>query len=205
MTNAALRGKPDAGNPHVRFDEGASASEKPRRNALLHNALLLCAAFASALATDGWLVVNEDNDHFFKLGDEWQTKEGLGRYLDIVLKGQVTHFFMCVNGQRTSYDSKTWEPIWAGLNDVARKDTATAPDGTHDRWAVNAKKFFDAGIDPYEVWTKRCREKGVSPWISMRMNDVHYLAVSNYFRNTIGWGTDPAERTFYRASAISTL
>ena len=139
---------------------------------------------AGTPATDGWLVVNEDNDHFFKLGDEWQTKEGLERYLDIVLKGPVTHFFMCVNGQRTSYDSKTWEPIWAGLNDIARKDTATAPDGTHDRWAVNAKKFFDAGIDPYEVWTKRCREKGASPWISMRMNDVHYLAESNYFRNT---------------------
>jgi len=30
-------GKPCAGNPHARFDEGASASEKPRRNALLHN------------------------------------------------------------------------------------------------------------------------------------------------------------------------
>ena len=134
--------------------------------------------------TDGWLVVNEDNDHFFKLGDEWQTREGLERYLDIVLKGPVTHFFMCVNGQRTSYGSKTWEPIWAGLDDLARKDTATASDGTHDRWAVNAKKFFDAGVDPYEVWTKCCRAKGVSPWISMRMNDVHYLTASNYFRNT---------------------
>ena len=29
-------GKPCAGNPHARFEEGASAPEKPRRNALLH-------------------------------------------------------------------------------------------------------------------------------------------------------------------------
>ena len=29
-------GKPCAGNPHARFEEGASASEEPRRNALLH-------------------------------------------------------------------------------------------------------------------------------------------------------------------------
>ena len=29
-------GKPCAGNPHARFEEGASASEKPRRSALLH-------------------------------------------------------------------------------------------------------------------------------------------------------------------------
>ena len=29
-------GKPYAGNPHVRFEEGASESAKPSRNALLH-------------------------------------------------------------------------------------------------------------------------------------------------------------------------
>ena len=33
-------GKPCAGNPHARFDEGAPASEKPRRNALLHDKLI---------------------------------------------------------------------------------------------------------------------------------------------------------------------
>ena len=38
MTNAILRGKPDAGNPHVRFDEGEVASAKPRRGSLLYNA-----------------------------------------------------------------------------------------------------------------------------------------------------------------------
>ena len=36
MTNAILRGKPDAGNPHVRFDEGEVASAKPRRGPLLY-------------------------------------------------------------------------------------------------------------------------------------------------------------------------
>ena len=30
-------GKPYAGNPHVRLEEGASESAKPSRNALLHN------------------------------------------------------------------------------------------------------------------------------------------------------------------------
>ena len=36
MTNAILRGKPDAGNPHVRFDEGEVASAKPRCGSLLY-------------------------------------------------------------------------------------------------------------------------------------------------------------------------
>ena len=30
------QGKPYAGNPHVRFEEGASAQAVPRRSALLH-------------------------------------------------------------------------------------------------------------------------------------------------------------------------
>ena len=33
---AVLNGKPDAGNPHVRFDEGEVASTKPRRGSLLY-------------------------------------------------------------------------------------------------------------------------------------------------------------------------
>ena len=41
-------GKPCAGNPHARFDEGASASEEPRRNALLHKKLMMVAAAAVA-------------------------------------------------------------------------------------------------------------------------------------------------------------
>ena len=88
------------------------------------------------------------SDHFFKLDASWMSREGLVRYLDDVLQGPVTHFVMCVNGQRASYDSKTWEPIWAGLDEPARSDTATAPDGTRDKWAVNAKILFDKGIDP---------------------------------------------------------
>ena len=36
---AVLNGKPDAGNPHVRFDEGEVASAKPRRGSLLYRNL----------------------------------------------------------------------------------------------------------------------------------------------------------------------
>ena len=36
MTNSALDGKPYAGNPHVRIDEGDGASAKSRRSSLLY-------------------------------------------------------------------------------------------------------------------------------------------------------------------------
>ena len=46
----SLNGKPYAGTPHVRFDEGASAPKEPRRNALLHNRARLMLMTATAFA-----------------------------------------------------------------------------------------------------------------------------------------------------------
>ena len=50
MTNAILRGKPDAGNPHVRFDEGEVASAKPRRGSLLYKTTRLAKTVALSAA-----------------------------------------------------------------------------------------------------------------------------------------------------------
>ena len=147
------------------------------------------AASAASAADDGpWLVINEDNDHFFKLDSSRMTRKGLSDYVDAIAQGHVTHFFMCVSGQRASFDSKTVEPIWEGIGEPCGDGQSAGSRRDHGQsglWAVNAKKLFDAGIDPYEVWTARCREKGVSPWVSMRMNDAHFVTmVTNFFRNT---------------------
>lgn len=140
-----------------------------------------------------WLVINEDNDRYFKRANlpgnvEETNAEACERYLDMVVDGgRVTHFFMCVCGQRTSYDSKVWEPIWKGLEGVERDGSPA----TNNSWCINAKKMHDAGVDPYAIWTRRCREKGVSPWITMRMNDVHFCSVKNYFRTESFWTDHP--------------
>ena len=148
--------------------------------------IVCCVSAVLALGcTAAWaerpiLAVNEDNDHYFKLDADLMNEQALVRYVDrIVGPGHVTDFVMCPCGQRTSYDSNAWEPIWAGLNEP------NADGRTNDVWCVNAKRLFDRGIDPYAVWIRRCREKGgVRTWMSMRMNDVHFVSVTNYFRNT---------------------
>ena len=50
MTNAILRGRSYAGNPHVRFDEGEVASAKPRRGSLLYRRVLLFSLLVSLSA-----------------------------------------------------------------------------------------------------------------------------------------------------------
>ena len=150
---------------------------------------LLCLAATSAAAATAAvrpiLAINEDNDHYFKLDSSRMTKEALEAYVDDLARGHVTHFFMCPQGQRASFDSKSWEPIWAGLNDPDNKGR------TNNIWCVNAKKLHDAGIDPYAVWTARCRAKGIRPWLSMRMNDPHFTDTPAYFRHTSFWREHP--------------
>lgn len=133
------------------------------------------------------LVINEDNDHYFKLSPSRMTREALEAYADsIVASGRVTHVVFCTCGQRASFASKAWEPIWAGLGGAAE-------DGRphDDIWCLNAKRLYDAGIDPYEVWLKRVKSHGVQAWLSLRANDLHGVTVPNYFRDTTWWRTHP--------------
>ncbi len=139
--------------------------------------LAMVASVACAGATEKpWVVENEDNDHYYYYDPSRMTKEALEAYADELLDGgYVTHVFWCANGERPSYDSKAWDPIWTGLSDP-KTDW-----GNGKRWAENAKLLHDRGIDPYKVWIDRTRAKGASPWVSMRMNDVHWCWIPNYF------------------------
>ena len=120
------------------------------------------------------LMVNEDNDHFFHRDPSEMTREGLLAYVDSIIDGgRVTDMVFCPVGQPANYDSKAWEPVWKRLEDPAFKDCFATE--ARRRWPENCKRLHDAGIDPYRVWGDRCREKGVKFWISMRMNDTHFM------------------------------
>ena len=40
-------------------------------------------------------------------------------------------------------------------------------------WIHTAWQLHHDDIDIYARWIARCRQKGIAPWLSMRMNDVH--------------------------------
>ncbi|MBO6060734.1 MAG: hypothetical protein J6P98_01265, partial [Clostridia bacterium] len=54
-----------------------------------------------------------------------------------------------------------------GIIDFA-EENGVAVDYT-DRYR-GLMSFHEHGIDPYAVWFARCREKGLRPWLSVRMN-----------------------------------
>ena len=59
---AVLNGKPDAGNPHVRFDEGEVASEKPRRGSLLYMKNIALVALAAPMAVWAKPMIDDAHD-----------------------------------------------------------------------------------------------------------------------------------------------
>ena len=92
--------------------------------------------------------------------------EGFHKMADQYIGTQVSHAFLNVNFQRTAYPSEVCESYW----DVPDPRTDT------DGWPRRTWLVHRAGVDMYRVLIKRYRRNGVSPWLSVRMNDTHYIS-----------------------------
>jgi hypothetical protein len=79
----------------------------------------------------------------------------------------VSHVFWNVNYQRVAYRSEVWPSYW----DVPEPEKNLTME-----WPRRYYELHKLGIDDvFAIVIPRCRERGVSPWISLRMNDHHYL------------------------------
>jgi hypothetical protein len=133
----------------------------------------------------GALILNEDNSHFFMSRlPEAMTLAGLQALVDGYADSAVTHLFFSPNSMRASFRSRTREAIWDPVNGV---EPVTL-------WTRNARRLHEAGLDPYAVWLARSRERGISPWLSMRMNDVHNADDPGSYLHSEFWRTHPELR-----------
>jgi hypothetical protein len=140
---------------------------------------------SSALLNDAF-IINEDNSHFFGSREpKDMTLAGVHAFVDQYADTAVTHLFLCPNAMRASFRSKTREAIW----DVTGKEVV--PTGKRARWPENARLLHERFLDPYALWIARARKKGISPWISMRMNDVHGVMETNNFMHSSFWLKHP--------------
>ncbi len=158
-----------------------------KRHLLALVLLSACAAFG------GFVIHNEDCTEYYCHPDFPATEAGarswLARYLDA---GSDSLKIMMLNpqGQTASYPSKVLRPGWAGLERNAEglltyhgKPLSKAETSMFDRM----RTLFDGGTDVYAVWIAQCREAGVSPWISVRMNDVHDAHLADWHMHSELW------------------
>lgn len=98
------------------------------------------------------------------------TEEDLYPFIDQYANTQITDLAINVFCQISMTPSAAWSDA---LDSYHRKE--------ENGIAVNYEailghyhRFYEVeGIDPHEVWFRRCRTVGITPWLSVRMNDCH--------------------------------
>ncbi len=148
--------------------------------------LLLACGAAMAQTTLG-LALNEDDSHFYmSRAPEAMSLEGCNAFVDQYAGTQVTQLFLCPNAMKASYRSKVRDAIWEIDGRRVREGDTVA-----QTWIDNARLLDERGIDPYAIWIARAREKKISPWISMRMNDVHNVDDPESYIHSSFWVKHP--------------
>ena len=129
-------------------------------------------------------MINEDNSHFFgtRQADD-MTLEGLHAFVDQYAGTEASHLFLCPNAMRaiSQHDPR---------RHLGPARTGCPEPGFGGPWAANARLLHERGLDPYAAWIALPR-KGLSPWLSMRMNDVHDVDNLKNFMHSTFWVEHP--------------
>lgn len=149
--------------------------------------------------TTAGIVINEDNEHFYASRTTAEmTKEQVEGLVDFYSNfPQVREMMFCVNVQRALFDSSAWQPLWDGFDFDGSNDQPClqwCPKESRPscrRWVENVKALTDRHIDHFAIWLAKCREHGISGWLSMRMNDVHYVDHPEAFWHNKLWKDRP--------------
>jgi len=145
------------------------------------------------------LMINEDCTNFFFYHDLMQGKSGeiLDRYIDTIAGTGTGILLINTNARRTNYQSQVWEAFWEGYDPHgpdSQPALAAVPADDRARWRTligNMQILSRDGIDYPARAIERCRRHGIAPWISLRMNDVHYNDIPSHPFHGTFWTRNP--------------
>lgn len=148
------------------------------------------------------LLHNEDCTQIFMTQKFPPGKAGevIDHYVDVMADAGVTVFLCNTNDRRANYQSGVWESYWSGfdpagsnhqpfLSAVPRQDVAR-----YRNLISNMRAVHEEGIDYPARVIARCRHHGISPWISLRMNDCHYNDIPDHPFHGGFWRNNPGYR-----------
>lgn len=145
--------------------------------------------------------LNEDPNHYLMSRRHNDlTAEELMEWVDQYADTQVNELILNVNAMRAGYDSGVWESFWEGYDPEGGSDqpffAAVAPEARERQrqWVHRGWQLHRDGLDRYAIWIDRCRERGISPWVTMRMNDVHSVDNEGDPMHSTFWQQNPQFR-----------
>ena len=143
------------------------------------------------------VVLNQDCSEFqAKFPAEKMTVEGAREYFDRMNMGGNTHLFINPQAHNAAYPTKAGNAVWEPDPRVGLPTRGWRGDRFVDfkeppPFIVNSKLLAERGVDYVRVWIDRARERGISPWLSMRMNDAHDLFNPSSFSVSTFWLDHP--------------
>lgn len=145
------------------------------------------------------LTLNEDPNHYFSSrAGRRVTRQDLTAWVDQYAGTQVRELLLCVNAQRTAFASRVWTPFWKGYDPAGPDDQPlfrSAPErASARRWVHAAWQMQQDGLDHLAIWIERARQKGISPWLSVRMNDLHNVDDEQHYLHSDFWRAHPEFR-----------
>lgn len=127
----------------------------------------------------GRVIYNLDCSEYFVGTFGGVVPETIDKFVDDHAAAGVTDLFINVNSQKTNYRSDVWESYWDGYDPnlpdnqpfFEGLDLVNRPWDT--TFYINTYVIHKMGCDYPQRMIDRSRHNGISPWISMRMNDAH--------------------------------
>ena len=164
--------------------------------------LSLCLLATVAAGAGPALYLNEDYNCFFAFApiDANNAGQRIDELVDTVAKAGVTVYVCNTNSRRTNYRSKVWDAAWDGYDPEGPDDQPfLRPAPPNERKLIatfvgNMLLTHKQGVDYPARVIHRCRQRGISPWISLRMNDCHDGPIRDHPMSGTFWQKHPRYR-----------
>ena len=160
-----------------------------RRHLLASSALL-----AAKPQRKGGITLNEDANHFFVARRKQRiTHELIRQWVDQYANTQVTDLVLNVNAMRSSFPSRHREAWWTGFDpkgDQNQPFFKALPESARQTWYEWIRCSWEMNedkLDLYAIWIPEIRRRNISPWISVRMNDLHEVDKEDHAMHSSFW------------------
>jgi hypothetical protein len=122
------------------------------------------------------VIYNQDCTNLFAVTKESLTPCHVDRMVDEVADGGADLLLINPNAQRVNYPSRVWQTFWDGYAPGRREFFGPFPEADlpgRERLVRSMKDLADQNCDYLARAIARCRQKGIAPGVSVRMNDMH--------------------------------
>lgn len=142
------------------------------------------------------IIYNQDCTNLFGVTKEALEPGHVDRMVDEAADGGVDLFLVNPNAQRVNYPSRAWQTFWDGYAPGNRAFFGAVPEGELSRreaWVRQMKALADQGCDYLARALARCRQRGITPGVTVRMNDMHDVPYagshlfSSFYLQHPGW------------------